>query len=142
MCRKKCTEGWADFAEDLWSLTDRAFPDLQAEARECLALQTYLKQLDQPQVAFSVKQTQPGTLDDVVAATLEMESYVSLGTETIATLHEESSVGEEDSTASSTAAVIPVIPDPTAKMTTQTAQPDNTDDRLGSLCMSNLTSRM
>ena len=73
--KKKCTEGWADFAEDLSSLADRAFPDLQPEARECLALQKYLQQLDQPQVAFSVKQTRPKTLDDAVTATLEMESY-------------------------------------------------------------------
>ena len=67
--RKKRTEGWADFGEDLRSLADRAFPDLQPEARECLALQSYLKQLDQPQVAFSVKQTRPRTLDEAVAAT-------------------------------------------------------------------------
>ena len=40
------------------------FPDLQPESRECLALQSYLKQLDQPQVAFGVKQTRPRTLDD------------------------------------------------------------------------------
>ena len=57
--RKRRTEGWADLAEDLRSLADRAFPDLQADARECLALQTYLQQLDQPQVAFAVKQTRP-----------------------------------------------------------------------------------
>ena len=74
---KKRTEGWADFAEDLRSLVDKAFPDLQPEAREHLALQSYLKQLDHPQVAFSVRQCRPATLDDAVTATLEMESYVS-----------------------------------------------------------------
>ena len=31
-----------------------------------------------PQVAFDVKQNQPKTLDDAVAATIEMESYTSV----------------------------------------------------------------
>ena len=34
-------------------------------------------QLPQPQIAFSVRQKQPSTLDDAVTATLEMESYLS-----------------------------------------------------------------
>ena len=46
------------------------------EARERLALQIYLKQLEQPQVAFGVRQRRPVTLDEAVTATLEMESYV------------------------------------------------------------------
>ena len=50
---------------------------MQPEAREQLALQSYLKQIEQPQVAFSVRQRRPTTLDDAVTATLEMESYVS-----------------------------------------------------------------
>ena len=73
--RKKKSEGWADFAEDLRSLADKAYPELQPEARELLSLQTYLAQLDQPQVAFSVKQRRPKSLDEAVASTLEMESY-------------------------------------------------------------------
>ena len=33
--RWKCKgEGWADFAEDLQRLTDKAYPDLQKEARD------------------------------------------------------------------------------------------------------------
>ena len=53
---------------------------MQLEARERLAVNTYLQQLTQPQVAFSVKQRRPVTLDDAVTATLEMESYtLSLG---------------------------------------------------------------
>ena len=74
--RKKASEGWADFADDLQSLTEKAYPSLQHEARERLAINTYLQQLTQPQVAFSVKQKNPDTLDDAVAATLEMQSYV------------------------------------------------------------------
>ena len=37
-------------------LADKAFPDLQEGVRECLALETYLQQLDQQQITFSVKQ--------------------------------------------------------------------------------------
>ena len=74
--RKKTNEGLADFADDLQFLAEKAFPSLQHEARERLAINTYLQQLVQPQVAFSVKQKNPETLDDAVAATLEMESYM------------------------------------------------------------------
>ena len=73
--KKQPSEGWADFADDLQSLAEKAYPTLQHEARELLAINAYLQQLTQPQVAFSVKQTNPGTLDDAVAATLAMESY-------------------------------------------------------------------
>ena len=75
--KKKSGDGWADFAVHLQSLEDKAYHDLPTEAREQLAINTYLQQLSHPQVAFSVKQRRPMTLDEVVAATLEMESYVS-----------------------------------------------------------------
>ena len=67
----------ADFADDLHSLADKAYADLPLEALERLAINAYLQQLSHPQVAFSVKQRRPMTLDEVVVATLEMESYVS-----------------------------------------------------------------
>lgn len=74
--RKKKTEGWADFAEDLHLLADHAFPELEERARERLAINAYLQQLEHPQVAFGVKQKRPETLDEAVSATLEMETYV------------------------------------------------------------------
>ena len=75
--RKKAEEGWADFADELGSLANKAHPDLQEEARERLSLNAYLSQLPQPQISFSVRQKQPITIDDAVhAATLEMESYL------------------------------------------------------------------
>ena len=93
---------------------DKAFPDLQVEARECLAVRAYIQQLDQPQVAFSVKQSGPKTLDDAVTATLEMESYVPLfpRTVTVAPLQKEKSLMTESSETSTIAAI-----DPTAKLT-------------------------
>ena len=74
--RKKCEEGWADFAEDLRVLSEKAYPQLQLQARECLAINAYLKQISNPQVAFAVRQKHPANLDEAVTATLEMESYV------------------------------------------------------------------
>ena len=113
--RKRRTEGWADLAEGLRSLADRAFPDLKADARECLALQTYLQQVDQPQVAFGVKQTRPKTLDNAVAATLEMESYAVSRGSTVVSVQAESPVSEENLTAA-TAGKTDV--DPTMELTT------------------------
>ena len=57
-------------------LCDKAYPDLEEMARECLALNHYLGQLDNPQIAFSVRQRQPKTLVEAVSGTIEMESYL------------------------------------------------------------------
>jgi hypothetical protein len=56
---------------------ERAYPELQDNAREQIALTHYLGQLDQPQLAFSVKQRRPKSVDEAVRTTLEMESYLS-----------------------------------------------------------------
>lgn len=62
---RKCGEDWAVFGEDLKLLADKAYPDLQEEAREQFALNQFLAQLENPQVAFSVKQAKPKTVDDL-----------------------------------------------------------------------------
>ena len=72
---KQKGEGWAEFGKDLRVLADKAYPDLVDEARERFALNQYLTQLSNPQVAFAVKQTKPTTVDNAVQATPEMESY-------------------------------------------------------------------
>ena len=74
-CKEK-TEGWPEFGEDLRVLVDRAYLSLEDEARQQLALQRYLSQLDNEQVAFSVKQGKPRTIEAAVSATLECESYL------------------------------------------------------------------
>ena len=74
--RKKPQEGWANFAQDLQVLVDKAFPHLQGEAREQITLTHYLTQIDNAQLAFSVKQQKPTSLDAAVSATLEMELYL------------------------------------------------------------------
>ena len=83
--RKKQSEGWANFAQDLQNLADKAFPHLQAEARDQLALTHYLSQIENPQLAFSVKQQKPANLDAAVSATLEMESYLPSKVVTVGT---------------------------------------------------------
>ena len=74
--KKKRTESWADFADDLKALADKGYPDLGDNGTELLAIQAYLQQLEPPQVAFSVKQKRPTKLVDAVTTTIEMESYL------------------------------------------------------------------
>ena len=62
---------------------------MQDEAREQLSLQIYLQQLDSPQVAFSVKQKRPKTLDEAVLATIELESYLAQAAQTTIAVCEE-----------------------------------------------------
>lgn len=73
--RKERKQDWTDFAQDLRMLADKAFPDLQMEARDRLSLNRFLDQITDPQINFAVKQRRPKTLDEAVAATLGMESY-------------------------------------------------------------------
>ena len=49
------------FGEELRVLADRAFPTLSTDARQLLALQQYLGQIDNTQIAFAVKQRHPTT---------------------------------------------------------------------------------
>ena len=74
--KKKHAESWGDFADDLSTLVDRAYPDLGAEAQEQLALTYYMAQVTNPQVAFGVKQSRPKTMNDAVTATMEMEAFL------------------------------------------------------------------
>ena len=74
---KKSAETWADLAEDLRLIADKAYPDLGHDARETLALNTFLSEIDNPNLAFGVKQRTTASLDAAVTATLELESYLS-----------------------------------------------------------------
>lgn len=73
---KRKNEGWADFAEELRCLTEKAFPEMDAKSVEQMALTHYLSRLTNPQVAFAVKQQRPKKLEEAVRATLEVESYL------------------------------------------------------------------
>ena len=84
-CHKRIGEDWATFAEQLRTLSNKAYPTLGVEAKEVLALNRYLGEIEDPQISFGVKQTRPKNLDEAVATTLEMESYVKNqpGTKTV-----------------------------------------------------------
>jgi len=73
--RKGSSETWGDFADALKTLVERAFPTLQAEAKETLALNQYLSQIHNQQLAVGVKQRRPKNLVEAVSFTIEMESY-------------------------------------------------------------------
>ena len=90
--KKRKGEEWADFAEDLKVLVDKAYPDFEDRARERLALNHYLHQLDDAQVAFGVKQRRPEDLDTAVRATLELESYLLTKPARVASVEEEGSL--------------------------------------------------
>ena len=64
--RKRRTEDWASFAEDVKALAEQVFNDLKSDMREHLVLTHYLQQLENPQVDFSVKQKQPKNIDEAV----------------------------------------------------------------------------
>jgi len=49
---------------------------LHDAARQQLALQRYLSQLENEQVAFNVRQRKPRSIEAAVSATLECESYL------------------------------------------------------------------
>ena len=71
---KKKEEEWADFTDRLRIPADKAF-EFEDKAKEQLTLNIFLAQLDDPQVAFSVRQKQPTALDEAVSATLKIECY-------------------------------------------------------------------
>ena len=100
-CTKCKSETWADFADDLKNLTDKAYLELEEAARERLAVNQYLQQLEHPQVAFIVKQKQPAKLDEVVSTTLEMEAYSMKPDHMVASVQ-----GEDEAEGESTVAVV------------------------------------
>ena len=83
--KKRRDEDWASFGDALRVLSDscnltaaaRAYPDLEDKAKERLSLNQYLSQIEDSQVAFGVKQKRPSNVEEVVAATIELESYLN-----------------------------------------------------------------
>ena len=81
--QKQPSEDWPGFGDDLRVLADKAFPDLAESAKERFAVDRFLSQLDDPQLAFSVRQKQPKTIDTAVTATLELQSHLRLATRSL-----------------------------------------------------------
>lgn len=76
--RKRRDETWGDLADNLRTLAERAFPDLDERAKEKLSLDRFLGLLDRPEIALAVRQKKPQCLDDAVAGTLEIEAILTL----------------------------------------------------------------
>lgn len=74
--KRKGGEAWEEFADALRLLADKAFPDLEDKAKEQLSLDRFLASLDKPELALAVKQKRPKNIDEAVAFTLEMDSYM------------------------------------------------------------------
>ena len=74
--RRQTGEDWASFRVALRTLADKAYSDLEEKARERLALNQFLAQIENSQVAFGVKQWRPKNVEEAVAATIELESYL------------------------------------------------------------------
>ena len=137
--RKKQSEGWANFAQDLQLLAEKAFPQLQVEAWEQMALTQYLLQIDNTQLAFSVKQQKPTTLDAAVSATLEMESYLpqnrttvgATGTELCSTEHQ-TGIEVASTSSESTAGMMKQLLERMEKMEMELWQNRNVSERFGS----------
>ena len=76
--RRKVGETWGEVADDLRILADKAFPELNDQAKGQLTLDCFLSLLDNPKVAFAVRQQRPNTLENTVTCTLEIKTYLSL----------------------------------------------------------------
>ena len=118
--RKGKTESWADFAEDLRRLADRAHADLEEAAQEKLSLTRYLDQIADPQVSFGVKQSCPRNLDEAVAATLELESFKNIKP-VVKVARAQPNVQLEEPDADSTR-VIGAVGPPTSQRTRETSE--------------------
>ena len=73
---KRRDEDWAAFGDAVRVLADKANPELAENARERLALNQFLEQIENSQVAFSVKQKRPRNVEEAAAAVIELESYL------------------------------------------------------------------
>ena len=75
--RRRPTESWKDFAEDLRRLASKAYPDLDNSATEQIALTHFIASIVDQQISFAVNQTTPKSLDKAVRATLQLETYLT-----------------------------------------------------------------
>ena len=61
---KRREETWGELADNLRTLAERAFPDLDERAKENLSVDRFLSLLDHSEVALAVRQKKPKFLDD------------------------------------------------------------------------------
>ena len=73
--KRRKEEDCTSFGDVLKLLAGKAYADLKEKARERLALNQFLAEIVNPQVAFGVKQKRPKTVEAVIA-TIELELYL------------------------------------------------------------------
>jgi len=92
--KRDSSETWAELADNLRLLADKAFPELNDHAKEQLSLDRYLALLDRPDLALLVRQRRPKSINDAVSYTLEIESHMLITEES--TCHFNSGVTASD----------------------------------------------
>uniref|UniRef100_A0A5S6QGW8 CCHC-type domain-containing protein n=1 Tax=Trichuris muris TaxID=70415 RepID=A0A5S6QGW8_TRIMR len=70
------SETWQSYAGVLRCIAERAFPDFSPEVRDFLALQRYLKEIKDRDVAVGVRRAEPKSLDAAVRETLVQENIL------------------------------------------------------------------
>ena len=93
---KRQDETWGDLVDNLRTLAERAFPELDERAKEKLSVDCFLSLLDRSDVALAVHQNKPKCLDDTVVATLEIESILALSSSRTGTLIGNCSIVEDN----------------------------------------------
>lgn len=70
-------EDCASYGDALRVLADKAYCDLEEKACERLSITQFLAHIENPQVAFGVRQKRPETVEAAVIVTIELESYLN-----------------------------------------------------------------
>jgi len=78
MLKRQNNKPWGDIADKLSILCHKAFPTLDQRDREHLILHRFLDLFENPEVALSMRQSRPKTIEDAVDKTLEIECYLSI----------------------------------------------------------------
>lgn len=78
--KRQSGEAWGELADNIRTLADKAFPELEDKAKDQLSLDRFLSLLDSehPELSLAVRKDHPKKLEDAVATTLEVEAYLSL----------------------------------------------------------------
>ena len=83
-------------ADNLRTLAEQAFPELDEHAKEKPSVNHFLSLLDHSDVTLAVRQKKPKCLDNVVAVTLEIESILALSSSRTGTPIGNCSIVEDD----------------------------------------------
>lgn len=74
---KAADESWGDYGDAVDLLVRKAYPDLEEKAKDMLALNKFLDEIKNPQIALAVRQLRPRTVSEALQAIIEFESYLA-----------------------------------------------------------------